>query len=436
MLTCVRDLSSALLGPLGASRAQRATVEAFTEIEYKADDGGRCRPDGLIRVTYGRATWQALVEVKTGADVITAEQVNKYWDIARREGLDHVLTISNEIAPVAGAHPTAGLRVRSNSKVRVSHVSWTGLLTTAVRLRQHKGIDDPEQAWLLTELIRYLEHPASGALSFSDMGPNWVEVRDTARNIGATPPPDAAADIARRWDQLLRYGALVLGADLGRDVTVLLAKAQQDPRVRAEYVADELCRNGMLEGAIRVPDTAGDIYVRADLRARQIVVALDVRAPEDRGAIGRITWLVNQLKEAPAETVIEAYPRNARAPFMATLADAREQREVLAPERKEAYRFRVLVRAEMGMNRGSGGQRAGFVESVLGVVNEFYRSVVQHVSPWVPPTPKTSASNSSSVDVARPVDSEVAEVMRQAPKPVFVAGPWGIEPLGSSTAPR
>lgn len=42
---------------------------------------------------------------------------------------------------------------------------------TALMLK-HKGVDDPEQAFLLAELIRYLEHPASGALSFEDMGSN------------------------------------------------------------------------------------------------------------------------------------------------------------------------------------------------------------------------------------------------------------------------
>jgi|GEM_PF-6119848 len=48
----------------------------------------------------------------------------------------------------------------------------------AVMQKEYRGIADPDQAWVLGELIRYLEHPRSGALEFSDMGPSWVPLRD------------------------------------------------------------------------------------------------------------------------------------------------------------------------------------------------------------------------------------------------------------------
>ena len=51
------------------------------------------------------------------------------------------------------------------------------MLTQAVLQQQFKGVSDPDQAWMLGELIRYLEHPRSGALSFHDMGFSCVPVR-------------------------------------------------------------------------------------------------------------------------------------------------------------------------------------------------------------------------------------------------------------------
>ena len=54
VLTIVRPFSKALLTPLGATRADRATVEAFTEVAYDAPDGRTVRPDGLVRVSFGR----------------------------------------------------------------------------------------------------------------------------------------------------------------------------------------------------------------------------------------------------------------------------------------------------------------------------------------------------------------------------------------------
>ena len=53
VLTIVRPFSKALLTPLGATRVDRATVEAFTEVAYDTPDGahgatGRARA-GVVR---------------------------------------------------------------------------------------------------------------------------------------------------------------------------------------------------------------------------------------------------------------------------------------------------------------------------------------------------------------------------------------------------
>lgn len=417
MFTVVRDLSIEVLGPLGASKAQKATVEAYTEIAHKID-GKTWRPDGLVIVSYGKTAWSALVEVKTGDDVLTTEQINAYWDIARDQGYDHVLTISNEIAPNANSHPTPGLKVRSNSKVGVSHLSWTALLSAAITLKQHKGVSDPEQAYLLSELIRYLEHPASGALSFDDMGPNWVSVRDAVRDVGARPQDEGIDDICSRWDQLLRYGALMLGANLGRDLNVVLSRAHQDPKKRLHDLMSSLASDGELAGTMRVPDTAGDIHIVADMRARQLIVSAEISAPQDKGARGRVGWLLRQLSQAPEQTIVEAYPKNARTPSSAPLSVVREDRDALCPDGKEPHKFVVALRAEMGMNRSDGGKRAGFVESVLGLIDTFYEQVLQTITPWQPSAPK---AKKPIVDDDAGRDEEAGEAMRQAPEPVLVS---------------
>jgi hypothetical protein len=119
VLGIVRPFSKALLSPYGASKADRAQVDCFVEVTFKDANGKAVRPDGLIQVSYGtKAPWIALVEVKTGKSTLDTDQINSYWDVARTEGFDAVLTISNEIAPSPGVHPTVGLKQRSNSKAR------------------------------------------------------------------------------------------------------------------------------------------------------------------------------------------------------------------------------------------------------------------------------------------------------------------------------
>ena len=148
VLGIARPFSKALLSPFGASKADKAYVETFIETSFKTASGSTVRPDGLIRVTYGKQDpWVALIEVKTGSSKLDPSQLEAYVDIAKSNEFDCVISISNEIPPSEGIHPT-GLKLRSNSKVNLEHISWTRVLTSAVMEKVHRGIDDPEQAWI------------------------------------------------------------------------------------------------------------------------------------------------------------------------------------------------------------------------------------------------------------------------------------------------
>lgn len=386
VLSVVRDLSLDLLTPLGASKAQKALVECFIEVNTP---GKRVRPDGLIQVSFGKNMWSAFVEVKTGTNTLTSEQVNAYWDLAREYDVDHVLTISNELAPQDGVHPTEGLKFTARSPVQVSHLSWSAVVSAAIRIKRHKGITDPEQAWLLDELIRYLQHPASGALDFGDMGSDWVGVRDGAREGTLSRRTAGIGDVAARWDSLLRFAALQLSAEIGGDVDPVYPRGQTDTKTRRGALIDALVGEGRLTGALRIPNTAGDLMIEANLRSRRLSASLDVGAPQDKGAKGRVSWLVSQLGDAPGGIVIETYARNARVPSMATLEQTREDRMApLDEDRKDPHRFRLVQRAEMGMGRSTGQRSPGFITTVLSIINDFYGNVVQEITPWQPPAPK------------------------------------------------
>ena len=88
--------------------------------------------------------------------------------------------------PVPGPHPTK-VDKRKLRKVALHHLSWSHVLAEAVMQKEHRGVADPDQAWILGELIRYLEHPRSGALEFDDMGPPGSRPRSRGRG---NPAPD------------------------------------------------------------------------------------------------------------------------------------------------------------------------------------------------------------------------------------------------------
>jgi hypothetical protein len=105
-------------------------VQTYIEVPFMLEDK-RCYPDGLIRVSRGQKTWTALVEVKTGTNELEATQLENYLDIARDNGFDVLITISNEIPLAAGQHPTK-LDKRKLRKVALRHYSRSQVFAEAV----------------------------------------------------------------------------------------------------------------------------------------------------------------------------------------------------------------------------------------------------------------------------------------------------------------
>lgn len=212
VLSHVDEFGRTLLKPLGAPAGK---IEAFVETPFKLDNGRTIRPDGLIGVTRAGRTWWALVECKIGDQQLTAEQMEAYLDLARAVGIDAVLSISNHYTTSSSDYPIAVDRKKLR-KVALHHWSWVRVLTEAEVQKRHRGVKDPDQAYILDELIRYLSDPRSGVVQFDDMGPSWTKVREGAR-IRTLRRTDAdVAAIANRWDELIRFLSLDLDSIVKR----------------------------------------------------------------------------------------------------------------------------------------------------------------------------------------------------------------------------
>ncbi|MCU1459745.1 MAG: hypothetical protein JWL73_3837, partial [Actinomycetia bacterium] len=65
-----------------------------------------------------------------------------YLDVARAEGFDAVITISNEIATIPGVHPLA-VDKRKLRKVGLYHLSWSEVHTEALIEQVNRLVSDP-----------------------------------------------------------------------------------------------------------------------------------------------------------------------------------------------------------------------------------------------------------------------------------------------------
>ncbi|HWC14121.1 MAG TPA: stress response protein [Actinomycetota bacterium] len=382
VVTNVKEFGKALLRPLGAPAG---VIQTFVETPFMLE-GRKVRPDGLITVTRGGKSWVALVETKVGAASLEADQMHAYLDICRERGFDAVLSISNHYVTASSAYPI-DVDKRRLRKVSLVHRSWVDVLTEAVVQKEHRGVSDPDQAYILGELIRYLSDPRSGVVTFNNMGPGWTKVKDGARAQTLRKTDPEVLDVASRWDDLVRYLCLHLTMELGRDVKPSVVKAESSVPARLANLKESLANQGVLYGALSVPDVVGPIDLRVDLRARQITVGTSVDAPKEGRSRGRVSWLVRQLKQAPDDTRVEARLVRSQSSLVGSLGDIRGAPEaILPPGDREIRAFHVSLARNMGLKRDA--SKGSFIETVLSTTEEFYRLVLQDLRPWKPSPPK------------------------------------------------
>jgi hypothetical protein len=256
-----------------------------------------------------------------------------------------------------------------------------------VQQRYH-GISDPDQEWVLRELIHYLSREASGAVGFEDMGENWVSVRKAARE-GTLRAGDASVrDVAERWEQFTNYLSLSLAQELGAKVTVLRPRTQTTP-ARLDELVKSLVDTGELFSSLRIPDAAGPLEIRANLKTRQTSTTVTVDAPREGRAKARFNWLLRQLRDAADDLRVEAAFPNARSTTVARLGDLRDDPAALyhaTEPKREPRAFVVTLTKPMGQKRGR--DEGSFVRDTAAQTVGFYRDIVQNLKAWQAPAPK------------------------------------------------
>ncbi len=416
VLRAVPEFGHALLGPLGAPKGRLLT---YAEVQLKDPAGKIHIPDGALVAERGKTTWRCLLEVKTSTAQLKTDQVSRYLDMAREHKFDAVLTISNQITGSVKDSPVNvdGRRLRT---IDLYHLSWWRVITEAIVQHRFRGISDPDQAWILGELIAYLDDERSGASGFYDMGEDWVKVRNGAGEGTLRPSDPPVQEVVERWDQFVEYLCLGLGQDLGRDVRPVGA-SKQAAAAGPDKAATRLAESGGLQASIKVPGAVGPLSVEADLRTRRVTTSVTVDAPGEGQALTRVKWILRQLKEAPQGLVVEASFVNAKGTTACLLSDAQDgpQRLLSSDPKRPPRAFRLVVSRPMGIKRGKGER--SFVRDTRQQTIDFYRDLVQDLRPWRAAPPK--------------LPDEPAEVPeRPQPEPPAFSAAQGSE-VAEATAP-
>ena len=350
------------------------------------------------------------MEAKVRRSRLDAEQIGAYLKLAKANSIDALVTISNDFAAVPHHHP---LRVgRIPRGVDLYHWSWSSILTHAKVILAAKDVDDPEQRFLLDELVRFLDHPSAGVMRFNRMDTNW---KDIVTSVVAGAPlarsSDAVTDTVANWHQECRDLALKLMVRVNSNVSIRLPRAHRfDPQRRIADDAARLSDSSTLGVEFNVPDAASPIRVEADLRTRSIQVFMTLRAPEDRkSARARTNWVLRQLAGSDATDLhIKANWPGRAAATQETLEAVRADVDCLRASNPSLAPTGFEVR----LVRVAGSRFAGaktFIDELESSVLRFYAEVGQHLKNWQPAAPKM-------VDNVRetPADGARSEVEQDA----------------------
>ncbi|MFD3524943.1 TerD family protein [Streptomyces sp. NPDC058653] len=366
-----RRLTAAFGAPAGRT-------ETFTEVSLPYGDTPK-RPDGVIRVERAGKLWTALVETKTNGNALRADQVQDYMDIAARRGYEAVITLSNDVA--LDGRPPVDVKVdgRRKHKVALWHLSWAEVAHQAQMLIRHEGVGNAAHAWLLLELLQYLQHENSGCHGFQNMGPAWVPVRKGIDEETLCQGDPHAIQVVESWERLVRQVCLRLGGELGQKVLpVQRAKRGTDPHTRRATLADQLCDDGRLHAELRIDGTQGALSVAADLRTGRLRTSIDLAAPEQGYPLTWAKRLIRQLTEAPADLHIETLIEGQGGGPRGTLERLRrEPADMLPRDGAQIAGFRLSLLKGMGSTRGNSD--SGFIRSVDDAVDRFYTGVVAHL---------------------------------------------------------
>lgn len=419
-LTAVPAFAASMLSTVGQRVGARASLEGYTEIVFKGSSKDpKIRPDGLLVLKTSRKTWTALVEAKIGRTDLDVDQIYTYLQLAKRQNVDAVITLSNQFTALPVHHPL-GIPRTDQKGIELYHWSWMFVLTQTMLLLNDSENVPHDQAYVLSEMVRYFRHASTGVSTFDRMNPEWPDLISLIKSGGH---PGKASDVVQNtvasWHQETRDICLLLSRRLGHQVNLKLNRAHQnDPVQRVKDDAESLISNQSLTTTIDIPNAAAPIEVEASLIRRTTSCSMRLAAPQDKkSSKARINWLVRQLSKCDyPDVLLRAHWPGRAPPTQCTLAEAREEPEALIGEnhRMAVHALDVVLVRDLA---GKFASRKKFVEELEDLVPSFYEHVAEHLQAWVPSPPKIEKTDPiDEAPVAQPEHQQIEQTPPKKPE--------------------
>lgn len=395
-LASVHEFGQSMLDSIGQKVGKRAVLSTYTEVAFSSQGDVAHRPDGLIVLKVGRREWRALVETKIGNAKLDEEQIANYVALAKKHKIDAVVTISNQFTSRPNHHPIK-LPAKTRGKIEIYHWSWMYIVTQADLLISKDDIEDEDQRFILTEMIRFLTHQSTGVKSFDRMPKSWTDV---AQKITDGAPlhskSNEAQETVAAWHQEVRDISLMLSRQLNVDVEIRLQRSHVlNPTAREKEDIANLAEKHRLSAKLEVHHAAAPIDITADVGRRIISASMTLLAPDNKKSTkGRINWVLRQLLKTPEMDIhIKLYWQSRRVHSQHTLAELRGDPEIASENNRgnQVHRFEICMIRQLGkrFNRPK-----NFIDELEQLVSDFYEAIGQHLRAYQSPAPRVRKGRS------------------------------------------
>ena len=416
-MSIVPPLAETILWRCDEKMPKRSRLRTFTEIEFPSnDDNTHDRPDGLVVVELGRKRrWTALIEAKVENKPIDEKQIERYAEISKRFGIDAVVTLSNQLAPLATHLPyQVPRRNQSFKNIRFYHLSWISILTDlSVILRETDNLDR-EQAIVLEEMACYFEHANSGVRRLDQMNSEWKDlVNGFFHDQPYTVESDEIRNTVAFWQQKERDISLLLTQAIGKRVGISLSrKYRRDPLIRLTEACKTLLKSKELQFVFDIPNASSNLTATANFQKRTIACSMAINAPDRPQYRTRVNWLLRQLKDIDdvnsGHILIRALWSGRLNDTQSSLNEVRDDLSCLSHDKSGVAPtgFEISKTRDLGARFSS---RKKILREVESLIPEFYEEIGQNLTPWQAAPPPIKKSELTGTNEYSEFDSRSIE---------------------------
>ena len=399
MLPRVPALAQSLLKTVEFSIGKKTKIHTFTEVMLKADIK-KNRMDGLIVAQKGSSTWKAIIEAKVHNKRHDVNQVNSYLESAKNN-IDTFITISNQLV-ANPEHSVVKVKPGLARKIKICHWSWTFIATQCEIILCQKEDLDAEQAFLLSEFLRLLEHKESGVERYKQMPQSWKElVKQIGLKTSLKKTDKVVRDVAKGWIQETRDLTLMMTRHVGQEAKSKFSNAESSKDL-VEKISKYIVEDHHLRAELIIPGTAGNITVDVDLVRKSILVSMQLKAPANKKKTGsKVNWLLRMIASDDPRAHVTAHWPGRASSTKEQLSSLRSDPTYgsFAAENMVPTKFDVEFHEN---NTKSFTGSKTFIEDLERTVSEFYDFAGQHLRAYQAPPPKpVKVKNSNGEESSR-----------------------------------